>query len=94
MEAEQSRIDPAEQAITAAGRTRPVTGLAVILPENQLRAGTRSFLDDETVEGLSLKTGIPILTTPPDAGSLLTLLDNLPELYHQNSRFKKGDVPS
>jgi len=94
IEEKLAQIDPSEQAGHADEQSIPSSGPVVIVPENQLRAGTRIFLDDETVDGLSRKTGIPVLTTPPDADSLLRLLDSLTELDLQNSPFKKGDVPS
>ena len=54
-----------------------ISGTVILIPENQLRSGTRMFLDDETVESLKEQTGLTILTTAPDAGALLRQLDGL-----------------
>ena len=75
----------------------------VILPENQLRAGTEWFLDDETLTGLRTRTGLTVQTTAPNADSLLLLLDRLnghgeplePDLPSAASGFSmKGETPS
>ncbi len=77
--------------------------LVAILPQNQMRAGTEWFLDDETLTGLRTRTGVTLYTTPPDANGLLALMDRLCGIGGQITEDRsddggclgeKGDIPS
>lgn len=70
----------------------------VVIPGNQLRSETQTFLDDETVDNLANQTGMTVLTASPDAPGLLQLLDRLTSRENASlvnaNRYKEGDVLS
>lgn len=80
------------------GSAASAAGTVVLIPENQLRSGTRLFLDNETIDSLAQQSGLTVLPIPPDAEALLQILDRLSGREEppdrMDSHFKKGDVLS